>query len=111
MHVITDTPRYHLPQVDINMRLESNTYFSAFMNQGHYLIKLLMVFVKILMNCKSFIDIRLSDYLSTNKNAYHPASPLCLNWFKRYITHILKMSNCKLCSNSSSLLCFQCTLQ
>lgn len=37
------------------------------------MIKLLVIFVKILTNCRSFIGIRLCDYLSTDINDYHPS--------------------------------------
>lgn len=95
MHIITDTPQYHWLQGDTNMQLESSTCWSTFMNQGHYLIKLLAVFMKILTDCESFIDIGLSDFLSRNVKDYHPAFSLCLNWFKRHISRVLKVSNCK----------------
>lgn len=75
--------------------LESSTCLSTLMNQGHYLIKLLVVFVKILTDCESLIDIRLSNYLSRNVKDYHPAFSLCLNWFKRHMSRVLKVSNCK----------------
>lgn len=95
MHVITDTPQYHWLQGDTNMQLESSTCLSTFINQDHYLVKLLVIFVKILTDCGSLIDIRLSDYLSRNVKDYHPAFCLCLNSFKRYISPVLKVSNCK----------------
>lgn len=62
------------------MQSEPSTYLSTFMNQGHYLTKLLSVFVKILTDCKRFIDIRLSDLKD-----HHPDFSLCLNWFKRHV--------------------------
>jgi len=58
-------------------------------------MKLLVAFVKILTDRESFIDIRLSDYLSRNVKYYHPAFSLCLNWFRRLISCVLKVSNCK----------------
>lgn len=77
------------------MQLESSACLSIFMNQGHYLIKVLMVFMKKLTDCESFTDIRLSDYLSRNVKEYHSAFFLCLNWFKRHVSCVLEVSNCK----------------
>lgn len=95
MHIITDTPQYHSLQGDTNVQSEPSTCSSTSMNQGHYLTKLLVVFVKTLTDCKSFIDIRLSDCLSSNVKDRHPAFSLCLNWFKRHVPHVLKVRNCK----------------
>lgn len=95
MHIITDTPQYHWLQGDTNVQSEPSTYLSTFMNQGHYLINLLVVFVKILADCKSFIDIRLSDCLCRIVKDCHPAFSLCLKWFKRHVPHVLKVRNCK----------------
>lgn len=93
MHIITDMPQYHWLQRDTNVQSETSTYLSTFMNQGHYLTKLLAVFVKILTDWKSFIDIRLSDCLSRNLKDCHPAFSLCLNWL--HVPHVLKVRNCK----------------
>lgn len=95
MHIIIDRPRYHWLQGDTNVQAESSTCLSTFMNQGRYLTKPLAVFVKILTDCKSFIDIRLSDCLSRNVKDRHPAFSLCLNWFKRHVPHVLTVRNCK----------------
>lgn len=94
MHIIADMPQYHWLQGDTNVQSEPSTYWSTFMNQGHYLTSLLVVSVKILADCKSFIDIRLSDCLCRNVKDCHPAFSLCLEWFKRHVPHVLKVRNC-----------------